>query len=364
MNDNFHFDPSAMQSVVGGRSALDTAFLGIKDLEGADAFLKSYGFDPENEIDIRKLWYFHRRAYVLMTDKLGFVDAEIPEIIKDPKVLEDLRRLMIFASDKSPENRYLQKWACALLRCMHVYVHDESDLFNRFSEEIQAQILVPLQSHILYDGTKHEILMQSLKKTDLQVPLYAFEEKPFKTSSSTVIKLLAKPDVVALKVFDKVGVRFVTDNIFDCFRVARFLVDENIISYPHIMPDQSSNNVYPLDLFLSVCEDFKKDPHEMSNQDIQNILDKKLSEAGEQSNLFRKENKFSGSDYKFIKFISRKLIHISIPGAQDKLSFFYPYEVQIMEKTTYEGIRNSASEHQAYKDRQILAAKQRLYKED
>lgn len=361
---NFHFDPSAMQSVVGGRSVLDTAFLGIKDIEGANAFLKSYGFENDNEIDVRKLWYFHRRAYVLLTEKLGFNDAEIPEIVKDPKVLEDIRRLLIFASDRSPDKRELQKWACAFLRCMHVYVHDESDLFNKFSEEIQAQILVPLQSHILYDGNKHGIYLQSLLDTDFQIPLHSFEEKPFKTTSSTVIKLLAKPDAVALKVFDKLGVRFVTENIFDCFRVARFLANENIISYPHIMPDQSSNNVYPLELFLEICEEFKKADHPVTDLEIQKALDERLAQEGEHASLFRKENKFSGSDYKFIKFISRKLIQIAIPGSQERFSFFYPYEVQIMDRNTYEGIRNSSSEHQAYKDRQILAAKQRLFKED
>lgn len=353
-----------MQSVLGGLSALDTCFLNIKDLAGADAFLQSYGFDPQNEIDVRKLWYFHRRAYVLMTERLGFNDSEIPEVIKDPKALGDLRRLLLFASDKSSENSFLQKWACAFLRCMHVYLHDETDLFSRFSEEIQAQILIPLQRHILYDGNAGGIYLQSLKDQDFKISLHAFEEKPFKTSSSTVIKLLAKPDAVALKVFDKLGVRFITNNVFDCFRVARFLVNENIISYPHIMPDQSSNNVYPLDLFLEVVENFKNHPEVVTDAVIQEALEQKLQRSQGEAQFFRKENQFSGSDYKFIKFISRKLIHIQIPGTTEQLSFFYPYEVQIMEQSTYEGIKNSSSEHNAYKERQILAAKKRLYRED
>ena len=83
--------------------------------------------------------------------------------------------------------------------------------------KIQKQILTPFENAIVQED---ELYLRSYKKEGHgQVQLLKFQSKPFKTSSSTVIKLLAKPDAVAMKVFDKIGVRFVTNTVFDSFQV-------------------------------------------------------------------------------------------------------------------------------------------------
>lgn len=364
MPQPFVFDSAILNSVVGGRSAIEIPKLNINSLEAATSFLLSYGFDVSVESDLEKLWYYHRRALVLMLEKLGFEDTEVPEIFRDRKQLGDIRNLLLYASSQVAEEKELQRWACAILRCMHVFVHAENDLFSSFAEEIQSQILTPFQDCTLHDGTTHRTFLKSATNDKLDpIELLGFEVKPFKTSSSTVIKLLAKPDALAMKIFDKLGVRFVTRNLFDTFQVVRFLVQENVISFPHIMPDQSSNNLYPVDLFMSVCEDLSQRSGVLDEESIQAAFDLKLAEQGDNVKFLRKENFFSGEDYRFIKFIARKLIQIKPTGGKEAFSFFYPFEVQIMDQSAHQKILSGPSEHQAYKERQRLAARRRLFPE-
>ena len=357
---HYQFDPNALSVLAGGISVLDQPKLHIHSPQEADDFLKSYGFDLSRNEDQKRLWYFHRRAVVLLTEKLKFNISDIPEKVRDSEKLIDLRNLLIWASQVSDSS--LQKWSCALLRCLHVFIHSETDLFSFYAEEIQKQILIPFENAVVQEG---ELYLRSYKKEGHgQIKLFMFQSKPFKTSSSTVIKLLAKPDAVAMKVFDKVGVRFVTDTIFDTFQVLRFLVEENLISFPHIMPDQSSNNMYPVKEFLAICAKLEKKHgplHKLESDKIDRLLKKQLeiSSLGF-LNFFRKENAFSAQDFKYIKFITRKLIRVKIPNATD-FSFFYPFEVQILNKESYEKMQSGDLKHDAYKNRQIEAARERIF---
>jgi uncharacterized protein (TIGR04562 family) len=300
---------------------------------------------------------------VLMAEKLKIDLNEIPEEIKNKESLQDIRKVLIYASET--QNKKLQKWSCALLRCMHVFVHTETDLFSSFSEEIQKQILTPFEQSIIQDDKL--FLKAYQKESHPQVELMGFQTKPFKTSTSTVIKLLAKPDALAMKVFDKIGIRFITKSVFDSFQVIRFLVEENLISFPQIMPDQSSNNMYPVDQFMAVCQKLqKKHGHEqkLSSEKIDRLLMSKLK-ANQSAflGLFRKENPFSSEDFKYIKFISRKLIQVQSGGSGKNFSFFYPFEVQILNESAFKKMQSGDSEHTAYKNRQIDAAVKRLFPE-
>jgi len=364
MPQSFEFDSATLHSVVGGRSAVDIPTLHFKTLDEADSFMKGYGFDSQKPDDMERLWYFHRRALVLMQEKLGFSLDEIPEELRDRKLLEDPRKLLLYASQS--ENKAQGRWACALLRCIHVFVHTENDLFSSFSEDIQKQILSPFQNCIYHDGTSGTTYLKRPEESLTQlepIALLGFESKPFKTSTSTVIKLLAKPNALAMSVFDKLGVRFVTRSMFDTFQVVRFLVGENLISFPHIMPDQSTNNLFPVDLFLKAALELKPRAGQLTEGEIASFFTQYLETHKEGLEYLRKENAFSGADYRFIKFISRKLIRVQVPGQKEAFSFFYPFEVQIVDQESHAKVLSGPSEHQAYKERQRQAARKRLFPE-
>lgn len=355
MPRRFDFNAESLNSVIGGKSSLDLPRLRFRTEGEVTSFLKAYGFDIEIPEQEEKLWYYHRRSLVLLTEKLGFNSEEIPTIISDRKQLLDLRRLLLWASSSLSEEKELQRWSCALLRVMHVFVHTENDLFSSFSEEIQKQILSPFQECLFTDGSTGQTYLRSLRDQGDSIALAGFEIKPFKTSSSTVIKLLAKPDAFAMSVYDKLGVRIVTQTLFDVFRVVRFLHEENLISFPHIMADQSSNNLYPSDLFLNVTQQIAKDGEHLEPEEMQSRFEQALNEARSDNMFIRKENFFSGEDYRFIKFISRRLVRVS-----SGLVFFYPFEVQLLDQSSHQKILSGPSHHQAYKERQRLAAKKRI----
>lgn len=359
----YFFDPSSLSVIAGGASALDNRTLNIHGLDEAEAFIKCYGYQINRPEDLERLWYFHRRALVLMSEKLRISLEDMPAVLKSKNSLEDIRKLLIFASQDEDKN--LKKWSCAILRCMHVFVHAETDLFGSFSEEIQKQILTPFENSI--KQIDRLFLRSFYKEGHPDVELLDFQTKPYKTSSSTVIKLLAKPDALAVKIFDKIGVRFVTKSVFDSFQVIRFLIDENLVSFPQIIPDQSSNNMYPVKEFLEVVQKLQhkhKHEHKMSSEKMDRLLEQKLK-ANQNAflGLFRKDNPYSSEDFKYIKFISRQLIKIESGPGSKPFSFFYPFEVQIMNQTAYKQIQSGESEHSAYKNRQIQAAVKRLFPE-
>ncbi|MEO0336795.1 MAG: TIGR04552 family protein, partial [Pseudomonadota bacterium] len=91
------------------------------------------------------------------------------------------------------------------------------------------------------------------------IGLKRYDTKPFKTSKSSITKLLAKPDEVAFSLLDKMGVRFVTKSLFETFGVLRYLIQNSIVSVPHVITDQSNNTLYPLYLFIVVCESITKE---------------------------------------------------------------------------------------------------------
>lgn len=360
MPSRFTFDVEILNSVAGGRSAIEIPRLNLHTLEEADAFLRAYGFNYSDQKVEDRLWYFHRRAVVLLVERLGFGEDEIPEGLRDRRILGDLRQLLIRASSRREEDRFMQRWSCALLRCMHVFVHAETDLFSSFAEEIQSQILTPLQGAIIHDGNDHKTYLRHPDGGE-QIELVAFEQKPFKTSQSTVLKLLARPDALAMKVFDKVGVRFVTRNLFDTFRVIRFLIEGNLIGFPHIMPDQSSNNLYPVDLFIEVCRELAASPIP-DPEEMEKIFEQRLRDVGVNAKMLRKANEQSSTDFRFIKFITRKLIEVKVDG-REPISFFYPFEIQIMDEKAKQQMLSGPSDHDSYKDRQRDAARKRLFPE-
>jgi uncharacterized protein (TIGR04562 family) len=216
---------------------------------------------------------------------------------------------------------------------------------------------------VLDDMEGKSILGPSQPSGDIH--LHKFEIKPFKATASSVVKLLARPERVALTLLDKLGVRFVTRNVYDCFRVIRFLVDSHIISYPHIMPDQSNNTLYPVNLFLEVAEELRSREQkglDISREVIDDLMKDRFQKGKDRAQYLLKGNEFSGPDYRFIKFITRKLITVRVgpDGAQRAFRFFYPYEVQIIDTESHASNLLGPMAHDEYKKRQRHRARERV----
>lgn len=355
---DFNFDKDLFQSLIGGRSVLQMPKLRVKTLDQGSAFLKAYGYDMALPEDRERAWAIHARAVAYIESQLLVVGEkkEMPLQIKQPERLGNLAELLMLASDDSLEGRELTRWACGLLRVMHVVSHVQNDLFSYFYSEIQEEIFKPYEQHINRDESNNLFFGTGQEA----IALKAFDLKPFKYTDSTITKFLAKPDAVAFGVLDKVGLRFVTQNLVDCFRLMRFLVQKSVVSFPHLVPDQSNNTLYPVNLFMEVMESLKG--QELSSLEIDQLLKQKLQEHSARAEFVLKPNPFSGADYRFVKFITRRLIRVPMRDGRS-FTFFYPYEVQIMDAETFKGQQEGPSSHKEYKDRQRTTARARVFGE-
>ncbi|MCB0390469.1 MAG: TIGR04552 family protein [Bdellovibrionales bacterium] len=361
MNFNYRFDVNMLESLVGGLSVLDIHNLKIQNLDQAHSFIKTYGYDINKAADEKLLWNYYRRAVTYINTELLNEEESIPESLADPNKLQSIANLLIYASVKDQRENSIQRWACAILKVMHVLVHLDNDLFNQYSTKIQDQILEPIKKYLVSDSVSGTYLGNPSDPES--IPLKKFIVKPYKSSTSSITKLLAKPDAVAFTILDKIGVRFVTKHLFDVFRVMRFMMDHHIISFPHNIPDQSNNTLYPTNLFLEVMESFPQGS-ELTVNEIDKILDQKLQEAKERAMYREKLNLFSSKNYSFVKFITRRLIRIELPQEGNEknkeLNFFYPYEVQIVDYETYLKNLSGEASHEEYKKRQRQRARLRV----
>ena len=364
----FHFDRQVLDCVIGGRSAIDIRRIHVQTENEARQFILAYGYDLESPEHTETLWAIHRRAVSLIEEQLLEPGEQIPLDVADQTKLGSLSQLLLIAGSKEPSMREKQRWACAILRVMHVFVHSRNDLFGAFRDQIQAQILKPLQDAIVADDISGSMILEP-NAVGGGIRLHKFEIKPFKTTASSVIKLLARPERVALTVLDKLGVRFVTRSLFDSFRTVRFLVEQNLVSFPHIMPDQSANTLYPLNLFMETMGEIEKDRlkgKEWSQDEIRDFLALRLSEEQARAQYHEKANEFSGPDYRFLKFINRRLITVPIGSGETERAFrfFYPFEIQIMDQETYQRNLIGPMAHDEYKARQRKRARERVMGEN
>jgi uncharacterized protein (TIGR04562 family) len=326
-------------------------------LEEAYAFMRAYGFEPDNDPQMLDLWRFHRRAVTFIQTELLEEGEVFPESLSDPNQLKDLAYLLIYASTSDRRENSMQRWACSVLKVMHVLVHLDKDLFTHYSHQIQDQILAPFKQHIYQDPTMGTYLGSPGSHNSISLKKY--DIKPFKTSKSSITKLLAKPDEVAFSLLDKMGIRFVTKSLFETFGVLRYLVQNSIVSVPHVVTDQSNNTLYPLNLFIEVCESITKE-QELQANEIDALLKEKLEKESARATYRKKLNQFSSQDYRFIKFITRKLIRVPAEEGASPFSFFYPYEIQIVDYETYLKNLGGGASHAEYKKRQKRKARMRV----
>lgn len=354
---NYRFRRHNLETLLGGVSSLDLSFMSIDSTEDAHDFLMSYGFDWSDESDRKRLFGFYQKALVFLKTSILEPDEQIPASLSDLNEMKDLRQLLVNVNQKANVPTDVRLWSCALLKVLHVIIHFSHDMYSIFPEAIQEQILAPINSVLQQDPVAGSTILQVDSQTEM-IKLYKYEQKPVKDFRSSIIKLLAKRKLFALNIYDNIGVRFVTKNIFDSFRVCRFLTQNGILNSMHSITDQSANTIYPTNLFLEVMDNLRTKGEALDPNEITAILEKKLEENQDRAEYLKKDNSFSGEGYQFIKFISRRFIKVEINGEPHR--FFYPFEVQIVTQDDYLKSFSGDQAHDTYKDRQRQAARKRL----
>lgn len=393
------FDWEMLNVVVGGGSALDTKrFLGnLAGDESINAFLKSYGIDPDEPVGRAELFgnfqeavQFVKRFFLKDGNEEGY-EFKIPNSIL---MITDVAELLKMGIKRSDTDREERLWAEIILKVMHTILHVDKDLRSNYFSTIQTQIFDRFYKFIHRDDNGKLFLANS--NGDILVGLEEFETKSKKTRESVIIKLLHKVENVAEELFDRVGIRFVTENKLDTLRVIKFLLDENIVVPHNIKPSRSIN-------FLIDLENFKKLHYSALKKTLKNNYTEeqyveelnKVLDKSKPPIIPNSKNPNTLDDYRSIQFTCRQLInyrnplfgelsdlrkmarksdtkndpiiqkvlHIDLSMISRDIKFFYPYEVQIVDKVSHQMNSEGNASHNEYKKQQLKSAKERLFKE-
>jgi uncharacterized protein (TIGR04562 family) len=226
------------------------------------------------------------------------------------------------------------------------------------------------------------------------VLLDKFQTKPRKARDSVILKLLHKKETLAEDVFDQIGVRFITKDKMGVVRLLKYLKDRYIVMGMNIRPSRSRNNLVDPRLYRRTWRDIYQAVQKGEVTDlkwINNTLEKAVGEGFHESQKeIGEHNPFSNSEYHSIQFTCRQLVkyrssayeelkalrtHIKANGDDEakrlmerldfgqlakEQRFFYPFEVQILDKTNYERAESGQASHASYKAAQTKMAMKRV----
>ncbi len=393
------FDWEFFDVVVSGKSSLDSKFFigPLTNVEQVNGFLKGYGLDPNDPVTRAELFgnfqealQFIKRYFLLEGSKDG-LDLKVPNSVY---MITDIGDLFLMATGGSGRySREERLWAEVILKVMHTILHVDKDLRSNYFNIIQTQIFDRFYKFV-YRDEEGGLFLGKRTEDSRDIPLVDFVTKSKKTRESVIIKLLHKAENVAEELFDRVGVRIVTQNRFDTLRVIKFLIETNVVVPHNVKPSRSVNTIIDLTQFKEKHQSVLRMAlrNKMTEQDFLKAMDEEVRKC-----IPYKEgsdrNQHSLAKYQSIQFTCRQLIKYKNPflsefkslrkmakekGDTDELGkkvlamdmsliardvrFFYPYEVQIVDAESHKNNTEGEASHQEYKKSQIISAMKRVFK--
>ncbi len=393
------FDWEVFDVIIGGRSSMDSKFFitSVKEKEDVRNFLKNYGLDPSDPVAKAELYgnyqeaiQFIKRFFLKSGNEEG-LDLEIPEAFNG---VIDINDVFLMATGSGHANsKEIRLWAEIILKVMHTIIHLDKDIRANYFTQIQTQVFDRFYKYI-QRNEKDELLLKE-NGSDDSIPLVYFEAKARKRRESIIIKLLHKAENVAEELFDRIGLRFVTESRFDILRVCRFLIEKNIIIPHNIKPSRSINSLIDLKMFKERHQRVIKMAirNGFSEKRFQQAMEREIRDCLVEKNGHQNlPNGNSLDSYRSIQFTCRQLIKYKNPFLKDfyelrksaqkeenqgdlskqilemdvsliakDIRFFYPYEIQIIDKETYEENTKGSASHSEYKKVQVKSATRRLF---
>ncbi len=394
---NSLFNWETLHVVCGGKSSLDAKNY-LTEMWGPEQvsdFLVGYGFDLKNPVEGAELFGIFQEAvafikrYFLKEGNPEGLELSLPSFLY---TLTDISELFLLATGKSGGRHSKEDalWAGVILKVMHTILHADKDLRHRYVNVIQQQIFDRFYKWVHRDGDNRLWLRN---EAGFAVPLHDFQAKAKKGRESIIIKLLHKQENVAEELFDRIGVRFVTETKLDALRAIQFLVSNYVVMINNIKPSRSQNTLVDTDLL---------------RRRTYGLLKKAMREGWDEARYYRelqilvdacapspepgRINQHSSQEYRAIHFTGRQLIKYRNPfmaqfnevrkaALQDKenplakqllaldtspisqdVRFFYPFEVQITDYESHQRNTQGEASHQEYKRAQVKSAMRRIFK--
>lgn len=393
--ESYLFNWETLHVVCSGKSSLDAKNY-LTEMWGGDQaydFLMGYGFDLKNPVESAELFgNFHEalqfiKRYFLKEGNPEGLELSVPSFLY---AITDISELFLMAMGHGKNKVSLEDalWAGVILKVMHTILHADKDLRYRYYSVIQQQIFDRFYKYVVRDEN-NQLMMKN--EAGFTIPLVDFQTKAKKTRESILIKLLHKQENVAEELFDRIGVRFVTESKLDAVRVIRFLVANYVVMINNIKPSRSQNTLVDMDLLKRKMYPLLKSTlretwgEERFHQELSKLVDTCVPKAAG-------TNKHSSHEYRAIHFTGRQLIKYrnpfmgqfsevrkaslsdpenplakqilaldTSPIARD-VRFFYPFEVQITDRESHLKNTQGEASHEEYKKSQVKSAMRRIFR--
>lgn len=384
-SSQFNFDWDALWAATEGRSYIDVPRLSAHSKGAAKKFLSAYGYDVEDPLVREEIWKIYFEALSFLREALLNEGEEIPEHFLVRGVHSDILKLIQEASKKVPDDN--SRWSCALLRIMHIISHLDNDVRSEHFRYAREQIFDRFDGLVSRVEGERRWTLGSGENT---ISMLRYLKKERKDRQSTLIKLLSKPQAMVEAIYDRIGFRFVTETRWEAFQLLRVLNSEGLVSAPNVYPQRSLNTLIPTDELRDFVEDTRAqiDGEGLEESLLQHLIHKFEQDSSVSLKAIR--NRFSSSWYRAIQFTCRQLIvapdptHLfwtdlrkellKIEGMEQKLkkvpitlrekrTFYYPFEIQILDKASYVEAIGGRSRHREYKARQRLMARNRVLRD-
>jgi uncharacterized protein (TIGR04562 family) len=363
-----HLPWETLEALVRGISSIDLTAMPMGDREEAYQFVLQYGYDMAHPQDAEEVRHLLLQAVRFIETLLlthpewdwaacGEPPAPALQIPEALLARGDVLDLILIASQGPAPDRH---WACAILKVMHTLAHIQNGPLWRYFDQARHQILSAFDQILTPLGQDDGVLLGKLGG-GRTLELFGFETKDEKTRESILVKLLCKKEHVAEAIWDLVGVRLITHTPAEALLAINILRLHKVIVFPNIIPSRSRNNLIDLDRYRTAYQQVSQElaagrlTPEAFEERIRN-LDVLPSTYQD----FTAHNPSSSQLYRSIHITCRQLIRLKTPGTGGETRFFFPYEIQVLDKASYLESKEGDSAHSVYKRKQLATARRRV----
>jgi uncharacterized protein (TIGR04562 family) len=345
-----------LTAITNGMSAIDLSSLALRNIHDARQFAREYGFDLDNAVTNARILRGHREA-------VAFIQSHFLEpgqaALMPPQVAQadDPLQLLVYASQREDHNDARHMWSCAVLKVMHGIFYIDSDLKLRHFNTIREQVFASLDEVIHKDGDAY-----FLTDGDICLPLLHYDKKSNKGRNSILLKLLQKAAYLASDIYDHLGVRLTFATRFECLLALDTLQRVHLLSVTNVDPQRTRNTLLDLAAAKQVFVKYRTllDRSGRYPAELLQTMDEELKALSLPQT--RSDNPHSGSGFSSLQVTLRKMIHLH--GDEDDVDFFFEYEIQLMDRDSHERSLHGPASHEAYKRRQVEAARIRVFGRD
>lgn len=363
-----------LSAISSGTSPIDLEFLALRNINDARAFAREYGLDWDLPGNRQQILQAHHEAidFIALKFLRGRSELMPPEV----RAPIDPLQLLVLASQRGNQTDQLRRWSCAVLKVMHAIFYVNNNIKLKYFNQIREQVFSGLDKIIEVNGS--DII---LSDGHISLPVIGFDRKNNKERDSILLKLLQKAEYVAADIHDHLGIRLVFNTRFECLLALCLLQRVHLISAVNVDAQRTRNTLLDLDAAKAVFTRYRSilARHVGYPSEIIEEIEREMLQASQVPAL--KDNPHSASSFNSLQVTVRKMISIQAdasslggeagadlmrhqrfdePEAPHPASFFFEYEIQLMDRHSYEQSQNGAASHEAYKQRQVETARLRV----